>query len=241
MYREVETIRKIFRYFRDRGIDVTGEGILWAHPPGEGFYGIQGYSWWGRGSEHSLRVPERLSARGAQSRSAKDWDVEPGDFRFASSMHGEQIWLRDKERMTGFLKRFCTLALPYFYLSQYERLALVNDVLYYSDGVVAGEFDGKKIIRRGDYVLVEDGDVFVEATWRPQEIIAYSMDGYAEKCWTMPGGWEDTPSVDLYRISNEGAELVAGGKPIEDGKLMLSLAADEAVSIVPSGALKEQP
>ncbi len=240
MYKEVETIRKIFRYFRDRGIDVTGEGILWAHPPGEGFYGIQGYSWWGRGSEHSLRVPERLSARGAQSRSAKDWDVEPGDFRFASSMHGEQVWLRDKERMTGFLKRFCTLALPYVYLSQFERLALVNDILYYSDGVVAGEFDGKKIIRRGDYVLVEDGDVFVATTWRAHEIVAYSTNGYAEKCWTMPRGWNDTPAVDLYRISIEGVELVAGGKPIEDGKLTLSLAADEAVAIVPSGALNEQ-
>jgi hypothetical protein len=63
MYKETETIRKIFRYWRDRGIDVTGEGILWAHPPGEGYYGLQGYSWWARGTAHSMQVPERLSAR----------------------------------------------------------------------------------------------------------------------------------------------------------------------------------
>jgi len=233
MYKEVETIRKIFRYFRDRGIDVTGEGILWAHPPGEGFYGLQGYSWWGRGSEHSMRVPERLSARGAQSRSEKDWDVLPGDFRFASSMHGEQVWLRDPEEMTGFLRRFCTMALPYFYLSQYDRRSLVDDVLYYSGGVVAGEFDGRKIIRQGDYVLVENGDVFVKAIWRSKEIIAYSTDGYADKRWTMPSGWENTPTVDLYRITLEGAELVEKGKAIENGQLTLSLAADEAISIVP--------
>lgn len=237
MYREVETIRKIFRYFRDRGIDVTGEGILWAHPPGEGFYGLQGYSWWGRGSEHSMLVPERLSARGAQSRSEVDWDVLPGDFRFSSNMHGEGIWFRDKEQMTGFLRRFCTMALPYFYLSQYERLALVNDILYYSGGVVAGEFDGRKIIRQGDYVLVEDGDVFVTAIWRSKEIIAYSTDGFADKRWTMPSGWEDTTTVDLYRIAIEGVELVEEGRAIEDGQLTLSLAADEAISIVPSGAV----
>lgn len=53
MYKETETARKIFKYWRDKGIDVTGEGILWAHPPGEGFYGLQGYSWWGRG----LNIP----------------------------------------------------------------------------------------------------------------------------------------------------------------------------------------
>ena len=180
-----------------------------------------------------MRVPERLSARGAQSRSPKDWDVLPGDFRFASSMHGEQVWLRDPEQMAGFLKRFCTMALPYFFLSQYERRAMVNDILYYSGGVVAGEFDGRKIIRQGDHVLVDNGDVFVEAIWRSKEIIAYSTDGYADKHWTMPSGWENTPSVDLYRITIDGVELVEKGKTIENGQLTLSLAADEAISVVP--------
>jgi len=234
MYREVETIRKIFRYFRDRGIDVTGEGILWAHPPGEGFYGLQGYSWWGRGSEHSMRVPERLSARGAQSRNEVNWDIEPGDFRFASNMHGEPVWFKDKDQMPEFLHRFCTMALPYFYLSQYERVALVNNILHYSSGVVAGEFDGRKIIRQGDYVLVEDDNVFVTVTWRPREVIAYSTQGYADKRWTMPSDWKNTTTVDLYRITLEGLVAVAKRKTIENGQLTLSLAADEAVSIVPS-------
>ena len=240
MYKEVETIRKIFRYFRDKGIDVTGEGILWAHPPGEGFYGLQGYSWWGRGSEHSMRVPERLSARGAQSRSEVDWDVLPGDFRFSSNMHGELIWFRDKVQMPEFLHRFCTMALPYYYLSQYDRLAMVDNILYYSGGVVAGDFDGRKIIRQGDYVLVEDGDVFVTTVWRPKEIIAYSTDGYADKSWTMPSGWEDTPTVDLYRITLEGVEPVEEGKRTENGQLTLSLEADEAISVVPSSIFRDQ-
>lgn len=235
MYKEVETIRKIFRYFRDRGIDVTGEGILWAHPPGEGFYGIQGYSWWGRGSKHSMEVPERLSARGAQSRDEKTWDIEPGDFRFASNMHGEPVWAKDKVNMPGYLRRFCTMTLPYLYLSQFERLAMVDECLYYSDGLVAGEFDGKKMIRHGDYVLRENDDLFVKAIWRAKEIIAYSKDGYADKCWTMPDDWKDVKTVDLYRITLEGLEVVAEGVAVENGKLALSLAADDAVSIVPAG------
>lgn len=236
MYKEVETIRKVFRYFRDRGIDVTGEGILWAHPPGEGFYGIQGYSWWGRGAQHSMQVPERLSARGAQSRNEVNWDIEPGDFRFASNMHGEPVWFKDKENMPEFLHRFCTMALPYFYLSQYERLAIVGDMLYYSGGVVAGERDGKKIIRQGDYVLREDGDLFVTAIWKSKEIVAYSTDGYTDKPWTMPDDWADTPAADLYRITLDGLELLEQGKAIENGRLILSLAADEAISVVPAGS-----
>jgi len=89
MYKETETIRKIFRYWRDRGIDVTGEGILWAHPPGEGYYGLQGYSWWARGTDHSMQVPERLSARVAPTRSEDLRGVRLGDYRVGSSMHGD--------------------------------------------------------------------------------------------------------------------------------------------------------
>jgi hypothetical protein len=36
----VETQRKTFKYWRERGFEVTGEGIFWAHPPGEGFTGL---------------------------------------------------------------------------------------------------------------------------------------------------------------------------------------------------------
>ncbi|MBT3272700.1 MAG: hypothetical protein HN368_06075, partial [Spirochaetales bacterium] len=235
MYKEVETIRKIFRRFRDRGIDVTGEGILWAHPPGEGFYGIQGYAWWGSGSEHSLQVPERLSARGAVSRSLEDWDVLFDDYRFSHSMHGETPWMLDSKKLPGFLHRFCTMTLPWYYLSRHERLAMIDDVLYYSDGLIAGEIDGRKTIRKGDYVLVEDGNVFVEAGWNENEIIAYSTNGYSDKEWVLPESWRDIAGVDIYRISLSGLNPITSGVAIEAGRLNLTLGKGEAVSIVPHG------
>lgn len=235
MYKEVETIRKIFRYWRDRGIDVTGEGILWAHPPAEGFYGLQGYSWWGKGTDHSMQVPERLSARGASARSEDLRDVRLEDYRVGSSMHGAQIWLKDKENFPGFSEQFCTMALPWYYLSQHERVALIDGMLYYSDGLIAGDINGKKTIKKEDYVLVEDDDVFVEAKWKELEIIAYSKEGYANKQWVMPKSWEGVESVDLYRISINGPEQIESGRKIENGRLMLSLDKDEAISIVPKG------
>ncbi|MCP4313990.1 MAG: hypothetical protein GY790_22270 [Bacteroidetes bacterium] len=235
MYRETETIRKIFKYWMERGFDVTGEGILWAHPPGEGFYGLQGYSYWARGTEHSMKVPERLSARGATTRAEDMSGVAPGDFRIGTSMHGEDIWLKDKENLSGFLEQFCTMALPWYYLSQHERLALIDETVYYSEGLTAGDVDGRKTIKKGDYVLVENDNVFVEAKWKEQEIIAYSKEGYSSRQWVMPESWEGVKSVDLYEISIDGLEPVESGRKIENGRLELSLDMDQAVSIVPQG------
>jgi hypothetical protein len=234
MYKETETIRKIFKYWRDRGFDVTGEGILWAHPPGEGFYGLQGYSWWARGTDHSMQVPERLSARGATERT-QGGSAIMGDYRVGSSMHGEEIWLKDKENLTGFLEQFCTMSLPWYYLSQHDRIALIDSIVYYSNGLIAGDFDGKKTIKKGDYVLVENDNVFVEALWKEKEIIAYSKDGYSNKEWVMPQSWKGVKGVDLYKISINGIEHIESGKKIVNGRLVLSLNKEEAVSIVPNG------
>lgn len=77
MYKEVETQRKIFKYWREKGFDVTGEGIFWAHPAGEGFVGLQPMSWWFPADiNFQMEVPERLSARGRTHRDGQ------GDFRF---------------------------------------------------------------------------------------------------------------------------------------------------------------
>ena len=103
-----------------------------------------------------------------------------GDFRFGSSMHGEEIWQKDKENMPGFLGMFCRTTLPWYYLSRLERMKFENDALYYSDGVVARTEAGKRIIRKGDFVLREDDHLFVPALWNKKEIIAYSQPGYKQ-------------------------------------------------------------
>ena len=89
-----------------------------------------------------------------------------GDFRFGSSMHGEEIWQKDKDQMPGFLGMFCRTTLPWYYLSRLERLKFENGALGYSDGVVARTEGGKRIIRQGDFVLREDDDLFVPALWQ---------------------------------------------------------------------------
>jgi hypothetical protein len=224
----VEAQRKIFHYWRDRGFDVTGEGTGWAHPPGEHFIGLQPMSWWY--SWNPMEIPECLGARGRTDRGGD------GDFRFGSSMHGEEIWQKDKENMPGFLGMFCRTTLPWYYLSRLERQRFENEVLYYSDGVVARTEGGKRIIRRGDFVLREDDNLFVPALWHQKEIIAYSKPGYENKTWQLPDGWRGVKSVDLYRITLEGCMPLKKGLPVANGKLAFSLGIDEAVSIVPAGS-----
>ena len=224
----VETQRKIFHYWRDRGFDVTGEGTGWAHPPGEHFIGLQPMSWWY--SWNPMEIPECLGARGRTDRGGD------GDFRFGSSMHGEEIWKQDKANMPGFQGMFCRTTLPWYFLGRFERQKFENEAVYYSDEVLALTENGKRVIRKGDFVLREDDNLFVPALWNGKEIIAYSRPGYENKAWQMPADWSDVKSVDLYHITLEGCKPLKKTVPVTAGKLVLSLAKDQAVSIVPAGA-----
>ncbi len=108
--------------------------------------------------------------------------------------------------------------------------------LRYGDGVVARTEDGKKIIRKGEFVLRENNDLFVPALWRTRkEIIAYSQNGYENKSWTLPEQWNGVSRVDLYNINLEGGNLVKRDVPVTGSKLRLSLGKDEAISVLPAG------
>ena len=222
----VETQRQIFHYWRDRGFDVTGEGTGWAHPPGEHFVGLQPMSWWY--SWNPMEVPERLGARG---RTDRDGD---GDFRFGSSMHGEEIWKADKDTLPGFLGMFCRTTLPWYYLGRLDRLKVEAGAVHYSGGVIARTEDGKKIIRKGPFLLRENDDLFVPALWNPKEIVAYSRQGYTDKSWQVPADWASVKQVTVQNITLQGLASDKTTVPVIDGAVRLTLKADQAVSIVPA-------
>jgi hypothetical protein len=222
----VETQRQIFHYWRDRGFDVTGEGTGWAHPPGEHFVGLQPMSWWY--SWNPMEVPESLGARGRTDREGD------GDFRFGSSMHGEEIWKQDKDTLPGFLGMFCRTTLPWYYLGRLDRLKVEAGAVHYSGGVIARTEDGKKIIRKGPFLLRENDDLFVPALWNPREIVAYSRQGYTDKSWQVPADWASVKQVTVQNITLQGLASDKTTVPVIDGALRLTLKADQAVSIAPA-------
>ena len=95
--------------------------------------------------------------------------------------------------------------------------------------------DGKNIIRKGDFILRENDNLFVPALWNDNEIIAYSGDGYESPSWLMPEGWEKVGAVDIYSISMNEPVRKLSAIPVDNGRLKLALGKGEAVSIVPAG------
>jgi hypothetical protein len=77
--------------------------------------------------------------------------------------------------------------------------------------------------------------------WNKKEIIAYSKSGYAAKSWQLPDDWRKIKAVDLYRITLGGCVPLKKSVSVSDGKLLLSLEKEEAVSILPSGAKPSAP
>lgn len=228
IYKEVETQRKIFKYWRAKGFDVTGEGIFWAHPPGEGFTGLQPMSWWyPDDAAYQLGTPEMLSARGRTSRK------DDGDFRFGSSMQGEEIFLKDKDNLPGFMAQFCRTTLPWYYLSRLSRVGMAGDTLFYSEGVRAGVENGHRIIRKGSFILRDNDDFFVPALWQGKQIMAYSENGYEKRRWLLPAEWKGISRAAIYEIGIDGRKLLEKGKVLTGNAIELSLRPGTAVVILP--------
>ena len=89
-------------------------------------------SWWFPDDKNfQMEIPERLSARGRTHREGQ------GDFRFGSSMQGEEIFQKDLANLPGFLSQFCTMTLPWYYLSRLERVAFVDEAARYQKNLTA--------------------------------------------------------------------------------------------------------
>jgi hypothetical protein len=217
---EVETQKKIIRYWRDRGVDVTSEFThSYRKDP---LLGLQPMAWHFRDVDQ-MAVPPALHVGG-----------RGGDPRFGVSMQGESIIRRDPVALPGFLGEFATTTLLWHHLNRLGRVSDAGGVVTFSDGTVSTNTDGRPQVRRGDLVLRDGNDLFVPASWlRHKAIVAYSGAGYESRTWVLPPGWRGVRHVDVYRIGQECPEFVTR-QPV-DGTVTLSLPAGTAVGIVPAG------
>jgi len=184
---ELATQRKIFRYWRDRGIDVTSEWVDGLR--GDYMVGLQAWAWHGASAVADL--PDELYC-GNPMKDAK----HPG--------FDQQDGLHEK-----FREEFYLLFVPWYYKNNPK-----------------GVEDCSK--------MIDGTDICMPALWcKAPTIIAYSKEGMSGKVWSLPGDWSDVSKVALSRITLEGLES-KGEADVEDGKVSLSLEADEAVAIVPA-------
>lgn len=217
---EIETQKKIIRYFRDRHVDVTSE-FTYSYRK-DPLLGLQPMAWHLRNVD-PMKIPATLHTGGAG-----------GDARFGTSMQGESKIKADPVTLKGFQDEFNTTTLAWYYLNRLERVSDVDGVVTFSDGTTSRVADGRLRIEKGDVLLRDGDDVFMPALWREQpEYLAYSRDGYASRTWKLPRDWK---AVDIYRVDLDGLTRVAKNRPVPGGRITLSLPAGTTYTIVPRGA-----
>ncbi|WP_051620942.1 endo-alpha-N-acetylgalactosaminidase family protein [Paenibacillus sp. UNC451MF] len=223
---ETESQKKIFRYWRDQGIDVTSEfDKKYRIDP---LLGLQPMAWH-FGQLDPMKVPAALCIGG-----------EGGDARFGVSMLGQKTIKTDPEQLEGFLDEFCRKTLSWYYLNRLQRLSDMDGVVTFTEDVTSFIDNGLPIIRQGELLLRSGHDVFIPALWNEnkyKEIIAFSRNGYESHTWILPESWQEVEQVDMYAIGLNGLVLLEKGKDTTCRKLTLSLAKGQAVTIVPTGTV----
>jgi hypothetical protein len=262
------TMRKIFRYWRDRGVDVTSESMF-SGRQGEGFIGLQPMAYvvnmkaWGC----TLNQPEVTEAQQLEIPASlycfayDDMAEETGQLFGASMMGrhesaGNELYEAgrsadadaiDKDYATSpdFIQPFCLRLLPWHFLNRYDRLRLVREAngtrtLELSDGVVSRVTgDGHRTVHQQGRILVDGTDVCVPALWRPhREMIAYSVAGYSQREWEVPPDWHDVKRADLYQVGSAGLSP-AGTVELRGHRVSLTLRGGQMMSVVPAGTAPE--
>lgn len=217
---EIETQKKIFRYWRDKGIDLTSEfDDNYRKDP---FIGLQPMAWHFGGLD-PMKIPASLYCGG-----------NGGDIRFGQSMLGENKIKADPVHLKGFIDEFCQKTLVWYYLNRLDRISDIEGIVTFSEGVTSRKDGNILKVQKGKVVLQEGDDVFVPALWREsREIIAYSKDGYSNKKWKLPFEWKDINRVNIYKITLTGLAKVPISTEVNEHYISLSLSAGEAIAILP--------
>ncbi|MEN7551036.1 endo-alpha-N-acetylgalactosaminidase family protein [Rapidithrix thailandica] len=234
MVTEAEYQKKICNYWMAHGVDVTSEFII------DYMSGLIPYAWWfNQGSQRYLDIPAKLYCGGKINPDLKG-DQALG-FLFGTSMHGEGVWTdfntfsSRKDWQGLFAERFYLNSVPYFFLNQFERKSLEgkgqNRMARYSQGVEVHLADST--VRQYQQLLRKGDDVLFPAIWMQEKaLVAYSKEGYQQRVWTLPIGWDHVAEVELYQVSAKGNVFLKKTKvkkqaltlTLEKGQVILVLA-----------------
>ncbi len=229
---DIESMRKMFQYWRTLGLDLTSEFVDSYRPSdvsgNEAFIGLQPMAWHFRKTATSwnMDIPATLYTGG-----------DGGSPLFGTSHNPEGSLLPGKSA-SGWLSDFASSTLSWQYLNHFDRISATDNSVQFSDGVTTENTAKGVVIKEDGKVLAEGTDYFIPALWKEEspEVIAYSKGGYKDREWELPRGWEGVKAADVYEITgNEMAQPAMTGVDISNGKITLSIAAGKGYSVVPAG------
>ncbi len=236
--KEQEYRRKMIRYWRDLGIDVTSE-FLYDELGDVDLIGLIPMVWWINQSEKDyLERPASLLTGGKPNRKYKKYKKHLHRM-FGKNIHGEELWMLPKTRTEDpawrerFIHKFCVDSLPYFYLNQLERLEIVGSGkekrAVFSEGIVS--YAKEHLITDGHWVIKRGKDVLVPNIHNPEKhLYAYSQKGYINQMWNLPKSWSDVIQVELTTVGVNSDVVI---KEVTSGQLNLSLSPGQMVLIKP--------
>ena len=121
---EMTAQRKIFRYWRNQGIDMTCEGgMYWLRK--DPFLGLQAMTW---------HYDETTFARDDWMGKPVDFSTLPATLCTYSAMQSELNVMSDREKLPGLIEQVCTHLVPWYYKRNAD-VAKVSDVIITEDEV----------------------------------------------------------------------------------------------------------
>ena len=185
-------------------------------------------SWWTSGMtiDDCMKIPASIYSGHLTDKKLLD--------TFYGIVHGEDIWRKygnNPDDWSGeFIKQFCTLQLPYFYLNHSDRLNYTEDdegyTVYFSDGIVS---TGKSCRIEKNGIVIKDGnDVLLPLDYERKIFIAYSENGRTGE-WNIPDA--DFSKADVYKVTWEGNKPY-GTAVIIDGKIKLDVPPGNAFVLI---------
>jgi hypothetical protein len=223
---EAEAQRKIIRYFRDQGIDVSDE--YYRSNRVDPFIGLQASAaTLNAPNDIDTYVPPHLACGWAMSYGNK-FGGQVGvalmnDPKGFSCLTGTvNPWLapgvkEEFAKMHGLLDLFCIAGAPFIWCNHWR------------------EADDTKQPSEADWNRVKQGnDICIPLTWKKEKtLLVYSRDGYSGKTWIFPGDWKSVKSATSYRILPDGSNKEDFGTvEIKDGQITLTLKPGEAFELV---------
>jgi hypothetical protein len=152
---EISTQRKIFRYWRKYGIDVTCEGAkYWLRK--DPFLGLQAATWW---------LDELTFAREDWTNKPKDFSSLPATLSCYSPMHCEEEVMKDPVNLTGLTKQACLKLVPWYH-KRNPNVAMGGTIIITDDEVICPVlWKGKAMVAYNRVADIRDRKVKLPTTW----------------------------------------------------------------------------
>jgi len=235
---DCSVMREMTVWMRQKyNVDLTTEFDR-RRPEGVDFVLFHPLLWHGQWDERTPPDPMRIASYFQTGANAKTWSS--GSETVQSKFFGEigdyeSKITADPVTLAGVAREFATRTLPWYFLNRKLRISFDGNIARFTDDI-ASTYEGKQVVKSGDFHIQDGNDVFIPALWQTHsEIIAYSEAGYKSRIWRLPGNWKDIRRADIYKISLEGQQLKQKNVRLDDQTIELSLNPDELVFIVPAG------